>query len=183
MLVSRFSSLTGRSRQPQLVLVIRSERQACGLGVGGWFSCRRRKLRFLRRFCNKSEWFVLFIVVLIKVPKLFLGFPPLDDPTETGDGQQYLNVPISTVPIWMFVPSLANILHSLYQGFAYLGLGSELGESHLGHVGRNGNDIVEGSHNRIDWIIHEYSRGATIHRRGRGQAAIRVGEIRLCIWR
>jgi hypothetical protein len=143
---------------------------------------RRRRRRGYRgvlcRFHDECEWFVLLIVIVVEIPKRFLGLPPFHDTTETSNGQKDLNVPVTPMPIRMFVPRLADILDPLYECFTNLGLSGKLGYGHVNYICGNADDIVERSHNRIDRVIDENS-GRSMIRGGRvwwGAAVISVGE-------
>jgi len=79
----------------------------------------------------------LFIIVVIKVPKLFLRFPPLDNTAKAGDRKEHLHVPIATMPIRVVVPRFANGLHPLYDGLDDLRLRRKVGNSHINNVSRD----------------------------------------------
>lgn len=109
----------------------------------------------LRRLHYEEECFVLFVIIVIKIPKLFLRFPPFDYATEAGDCKEDLHIPVPAMPIWVVVPRFTDHLHSLYKGLDTLGLRCELGNSHINDVGRNGNEFIEVGHDRIDGIVNK----------------------------
>lgn len=120
------------------------------------FGVLRRKQVLIRRFRDKHQRFVQFVVMVVEIPELLLGLPPFHDSTEAGDCQQNLNVPVPTMPIWMVVPGLSNVLHALYNPFTKLGLGHELRNRHFGHIGCDCNYFIQRSHDGVDRIIHKY---------------------------
>jgi hypothetical protein len=89
------------------------------------------------RLHYEEQSLVLLIVVVIKVPKLFLRFPPLDNTAEAGDRKEHLYVPIAAMPIRVVVPRFANGLHPLYDALDDLWLGRKVGNSHINDVGRD----------------------------------------------
>jgi len=106
------------------------------------------------RLCDKQKRLVLGVIV-IEVPELLLGLPPLNDTTKTSDGEEDLDVPVPTVPTRIVFPSFANILNTLDQRFAYFWLSSKLRNRHINDIRGNTYETVESGHCWIDWIIDE----------------------------
>jgi len=107
------------------------------------------------RLHYEKQRLILFVIVVIKVPKLLLRFPPLDNATEAGDCKEYLHIPVAAVPIWMVVPCFANHLYSLYDGLDALGLRRKLGNGHIYDVGRDRYELIEIVHERINGIVNK----------------------------
>jgi hypothetical protein len=106
------------------------------------------------RLHDKYERFLLVILfLLVKIPELLLRFPPLDDAAETGDSQQDLDIPVTTMPVWMLVPSLADCLNTLHKLFTNLRLRSYLADGHVHNIRGHGYDIVQGGHDGIDGVV------------------------------
>ena len=71
---------------------------------------------------NVNLGFVLLLIV-IKVPKLLLSFPPFDHTARARHSKKQLNIPIPAMPIGVVIPSFANILDALNNSFVNLRLG------------------------------------------------------------
>ena len=93
-------------------------------------------------FSNKGQRLVLFIVIVVEIPELLFGFPPLHHTTETGDCQEDLDIPIPPMPVRMFIPSLTDVLDPLDERFTHFGLGGKLCDRHIGDIRCNTDDIV-----------------------------------------
>ena len=115
-------------------------------------------------FGDEGEGFVLLVLVVVEIPELFLGLPPFDDTTETGDGKEDLHVPITAMPVGVIVPSLADILDALDKRLADLRLGRELRDRHVDNLGRNADEIIQRGHNWIDGVIEKDARRAAVVR-------------------
>jgi len=133
----------------------------------------------LRWFHYEEERFVLFVVIVIKIPKLLLGFPPLDHATEAGDCEEDLYVPVPAMPIWVVIPRFTDHLHSLDKGLDTLGLRCELGDSHINDLGRNRNEFIEIGHDGIDGVVNK-DAGRTAVVRG-SRVGKRLGQIGMVI--
>ena len=97
----------------------------------------------------------MLVIVVIKVPKLFLRFPPLNNTAEAGDRKEHLHIPVAAMPIRVIIPRFANGLHSLYDGFDALWLGRKLGDSHINDVGRDRYEFIEIIHDRINGVVNK----------------------------
>jgi hypothetical protein len=107
------------------------------------------------RLHYEEQSLILLIIVVIKVPELFLRFPPLDNTAEAGDRKEYLHVPIAAVPIRVVVPRFADGLHPLYDGLNSLWLRRKVGNSHINDVGRDRYEFIEIGHDRINGVVNK----------------------------
>jgi hypothetical protein len=114
------------------------------------------------RLHYEEQCLLLLVVIVVKVPKLLLRFPPFDNATEASDGKEYLHIPVAAMPVGVVIPCFANHLHSLYNGLDALGLRCELGNSHIDDVGCNRYELVEVVHDGVNGIVDEDARRTAI---------------------
>jgi hypothetical protein len=114
------------------------------------------------RLHHEEQCLVLLVIIVIKVPKLLLRFPPFDNTTEAGDCKEHLHIPVAAMPIWMVIPRFANRLHSLYDGFDALGLRRQLGDGHIIDFGRGRYELIEIVHDGIDGVVNKDTGRAAV---------------------